>query len=523
MKKKNILSVQPLTRSVCRNDLRDWQEATRLKAVQLLYMMVWQAEEEVTMHAEKVFDCVVVAAADEAAAIVRLAHQTADLLGYMLGPKAWAPLLLARLQEASAATSLRGNLILLAGMVGGAQRHSLRPCLEDVAFCLAADAVCRDLTESHQTAVLECSGRLLAVSQEDCSHVAAHVFRTVLTVLAAAATEGIREMARGQMRKLATLCDLGGEAQLLYRQNMGVLLKEVAASSAGWSAYAYERLIFEALLHESGPAVGYFTEAIMGIFKTAVSPERSEPECRLRLFILLARMMLNLAATLDSQGQFRDCLSCLLDDVIYPALRWQGGRTAMAIRASATSALLSLIAAVESDPGTVTRVANKVDSRLIGLFRDDCDKTRKMALQAMGRILRSLSDRTDDVEKLVPRLEEKLVGGLAAGLKERLEDEQEVVMMEAVKCSLHYFNYLNESDPQDERTEALIDSLVLHMDSDNPEVRLLVLNSLQRMPVWLISRTEAKVAKAVLSHCHKEEASALAQHYNSMRIGRKAH
>jgi hypothetical protein len=160
----------------------------------------------------------------------------------------------------------------------------------------------------------------MVVSQEDCGQVAGHIFRTVLTVLAAAASEAIREEARGQMLRLAELCRFES-LHLLYRQHMGLILRELAASSASWSAYAYERLIFEALLHESGPTVGYYTEAILAIFRTAVSPDRSEAECRLRLFILLARMMLNLTRTLDSQGQFRACLASLLDDVIYPALR----------------------------------------------------------------------------------------------------------------------------------------------------------------------------------------------------------
>ena len=506
-----------------------------MKAAQLLYMLVWQAEEELTMHAEKVFDSLAVAVTDEAAAVAVLGRRAADVLGFMLRPRTWGPLLLTRLQEAASGGAVTANLILLAGAVGGAERHALRPCLEDVAFCLAADAVCRNLAEGQQTAVLACTDRLLAVSQEDCcDSVAEHLFKTVVTVLAAAAREAIREAARGQLKQLAALCFSSdpeeNRIELLYRAHMGRLLKEVAGSAAGWSAYAYDRLIFEALLHESGPAIGHFTEIVVDVFKMAVGgDDRAEPECRLRLFILLAKLLLNLGSTLDSQGQFRSCLASLIDEVIYPALRWQGGRTALAIRAAATSALLSVVVAVQSDSPAIASVAAKVDSRLIGLFRDDCNKTRKMALQAMGRILQSLSNNNydnsgPDVDISKSGLADtQLLGSLATELKGRLEDEVEAVTKEAISCALLYLNFLKEEDDSDSDTSTgrLLDSLVLHMDNDNPEVRQLILNGLgdKLEPGWLKARLLPKAIKAVEVHCHKAEAQQLVSCLSSQEQG----
>jgi hypothetical protein len=514
---------------VSRNDLRDWQEATRLKAVQLLYMLVWQSEDDVTMHAEKVFDSLAAALADDAAAVADLGRRTADLLGYMLRPTTWAPLLLNRLQECGSGGSVRTNLVLIAGMVGGAERLALRPCLEDVAFCLAADGVCRDLSEAHQMALLQCTGRLLEVSRQDCAGVTEHLFQAIIPVLAAAATEAIREAARDQLRSLADLCcettgddtsnDLVTTHQILYRRHMGRILKGVAATAAGWSAYAYDRLIFEALLVESGPAVGHFTASVLDIFKAALGAYcTAEPEARLRLFILLAKLLLNLGATLDSQGQFAASLPGLIDDVIYPALRWQGGRTAMAIRAAATSALLSVVAAVSMDLPALAIIAAKVNSRLVGLFRDDCAKTRKMALQAMRRILQSLTNTNDDnpaieeAQLTICLAEAKMLTSLATGLKERLEDETEAVMIEAINCSIKYLNFLPHKIATDDTkvtksVDALLTSLVLHMDNENVEIRLLLLNSLQEklQQGWIKIRLLEHATKAQEVHRHREE------------------
>jgi hypothetical protein len=98
---------------------------------------------------------------------------------------------------------------------------------------------------------------------------------------------------------------------------------------------------------------------------------------------------------------------------------------------------------------------------------------------------------------------------LAVELKERLEDEQEAVMLEAIKCSPHYFNYIQETD-YEERMDVLIDCLVLHMDSDSHKVRQLILETLQKLPGWLKARLEVKVEQAVLSHSHQEEVKQLA-------------
>ena len=47
------------------NDLKDWQVETRVKAGQLLYLMLYHSEQDVVMHTEKVLNCLVTAARDE--------------------------------------------------------------------------------------------------------------------------------------------------------------------------------------------------------------------------------------------------------------------------------------------------------------------------------------------------------------------------------------------------------------------------------------------------------------------------
>ena len=44
------------------NDLKDWLESTRLKAAQLLYLMLYHSEQDIVMHTEKVLNCLNMAA-----------------------------------------------------------------------------------------------------------------------------------------------------------------------------------------------------------------------------------------------------------------------------------------------------------------------------------------------------------------------------------------------------------------------------------------------------------------------------
>ena len=115
------------------------------------------------------------------------------------------------------------------------------------------------------------------------------------------------------------------------------------------------------------------------------------------------------------------------------------------------------------------------------------------------------------------------MGSLATELKGRLEDEVEAVTKEAISCALLYLNFLKEEDDSDSdtRTGGLLDSLVLHMDNDNPEVRQLILNGLRDKlePGWLKARLLPKAIKAVEVHCHKAEAQQLVSCLSSQEQG----
>ena len=90
------------------NDLKDWQVETRVKAAQLLYVMLHHSEQDVVMHTEKVMAALVMAGRDEEEKVRELARRSSVVLGFMLPPQTWQPFVLQR--------SVRRGIVRLGGV-----------------------------------------------------------------------------------------------------------------------------------------------------------------------------------------------------------------------------------------------------------------------------------------------------------------------------------------------------------------------------------------------------------------------
>ena len=325
-----------------RNDLRDWQDETRVKASQLLYLVLYHTENEVTMHIEKVIDCIIASLKDDLKKVVEYGFKSSEVLGYMIEPKVWVPLVLQRLQEDVSSEILHA----VSGLIAGSEREALRPCLEDLCISISCESVCQSFDGDHQSKLLDVVTQFIAVSKEDCSHVSGYLFKTIISIIGSGETDTIILRGRECMDQLALLCPHMSKSTL-YKQHMGVILKRLEETVNTWSAASHDKNIFDALLYESGPTVGFFTERVVSILRRAVS-EDNVAETRLRLFILLSKLMLNLRDTFNSQGQFNLCAKGFVDDIILPSLKWRAGQTEMAIRAAATSSLLCVVLALSS-------------------------------------------------------------------------------------------------------------------------------------------------------------------------------
>ena len=105
--------------------------------------------------------------------------------------------------------------------------------------------------------------------------------------------------------------------------------------------------------------------------------------------MILSRLLLNTADTLDSQGAFSPVLVSVVTDIVSPALKWQAGRTAGAIRTAAASSLWSAAVSAAANIDNLQRIFAVVEPRLLGLLADDSDRTRMFCLRTLTIIFTS--------------------------------------------------------------------------------------------------------------------------------------
>ena len=366
--------IQILSRKLSSEDEYEPSEEVRMKMLDLISYLLETFSQDMTVHAEDIVDILLQTLLDDCPSIKRMSaqnisklkinhrrclkkkgqslvpplaknlihrHTPAVIVGYMLDPKIWTPFMIQRLREDPS-----NHLLILGGLIKGSQRDKIKDQVKEIARTIADNSVCLALEEDHQEEVLQCLEAILETCKEDAEEAQSELFKLSLVVISLSSNELKRERARDCQQKIMKLAALDS-LELLYKSNVPVLFEAFVNSSPTWSSVSYEKLMFEAVLHECGMVAGHFPGLVVTIFRNILSNE-NDPESGLKSFILLNKMLLNTSSTLDSQGTFAPYLLSVVKDIISPALKWKAGRTASAIRTAAASSLWSSIVAASS-------------------------------------------------------------------------------------------------------------------------------------------------------------------------------
>jgi dynein assembly factor 5, axonemal len=99
------------------NDISDWVEETRIKSIQLLYVLIWQTEANITQHLEITLQILVKASNENLELIQEYIFKCAKLIGYFTDASLSVPLTLKAMRRMSAPT--HGAVNLLNGLLAG--------------------------------------------------------------------------------------------------------------------------------------------------------------------------------------------------------------------------------------------------------------------------------------------------------------------------------------------------------------------------------------------------------------------
>ena len=99
------------------NDIGDWVEATRVKSMQLLYVMIWQAECNVTQHLETVLQTLFKASGEKNDIIQAHLAKCATLIGHFTKCDLALPMCFKAIRRMNAPNP--GSIAILNGLMCG--------------------------------------------------------------------------------------------------------------------------------------------------------------------------------------------------------------------------------------------------------------------------------------------------------------------------------------------------------------------------------------------------------------------
>lgn len=480
---RNLSKILP---AIC-HDVTDWVAGTRVKAAQLLAVLLLHAEDHATQHLEVLLRALLLACADEEAAVVSSCIRSAELIGTFVSPEVFLKLLWPMLKKSPSAS----GLLVLAALTRGCPREALRPHLGAIATELAGERV-RQGSENlrYGEHLLRCVQALVSACGEDCRGCGLQLLQVLVTVMALPGAEGLGDQIQETEAALAAL-ESGGDRQDLYRQHAGALLEWLGGSQQGWAAHSPELLQLGALVAHAGPALGEALPHLVPILRSCLQPDR-DPQMRLRLLSVLSRTLLNAKETVDSQGQLHRYLDTVVSDILVPNLQWRAGRTAAAIRTAAVACLWALLSSEALSATQVQGVREVLLPLVLTTLEEDSQTTRLTSCRIVSAFLKSCGGATepDKFIKVYPEL-----------LK-RLDDVSTEVRLAAASALAAWLECIRHDGAEacyQRDVQHLYRELLVYLDDPTSAVQDAVLEVLQAggdlFPDLLVRETEAVVHK----------------------------
>ncbi|XP_075035743.1 dynein axonemal assembly factor 5 [Mixophyes fleayi] len=483
-------------------DITDWVAGTRIKAAQLLFVLLLHAEDHTTQHMELLLSTLYRSCLDEEEKVVQNSVKSAELIGTFVNPEVFLKLVLPALGK----SPLASHLMVLAAFIRGSSKEVLQPHLHRIADVLSQTEICQGSEKVlYLDQFLCCIQSLISICQQSCTDISLQCMKVLITILASPASETLYDKVQGVMLSLAEVQGVSS-SQGLYRQHMQPLMHWASKGHEQWTSYSVERAQFEVLVSESGPIIGENLDPLMPILKTCLQPTK-EPQMRLKLFTMLSKLLLKANETINSKGQFHIYSESLIKDVLVANLKWNAGRTAGAIRTIAVSNLWVLFQSKVLSQREILQVLDDLMPQVLLTLEEDSKMSRLMSCRIV-RALLAVSEHhldPDQLNKIYPEL-----------LK-RVDDSSDEVRITAAKTLSLWFKCV---DDQYERTtykghlEFLYRGLLVHLDDPDSSIQTTVLDVLTEASVVYPSLLVQEIDAVKHKHRTPAYCDQLLQHVN---------
>ncbi|XP_038675624.1 dynein assembly factor 5, axonemal-like [Scyliorhinus canicula] len=448
-------------------DMTDWVPGTRVKASQLLILLLLHAEDHITQHMELLLSTMYRSCSDEETSVVQNSVKAAELIGTFVDPEVFLKLILTTLEK-SASTA---HLIVLGAVIRGSSAQVLHPHLLRIGASLAMPDTCQASQKvEYLEHLLECVQILITVCGKQCSEINLPLLKVLVTIASLTSDQELENKVEKTLASLAAAQNLDNFLDL-YRQHISELIGWVADKQHQWTNYSVQHLQFETIIVQSGPVLGESLHEVFPVLKTCLQPNR-DPEMRLKVFTMLSKLLLNASETLDSQGHFSSYLEMLVRDILVPNLLWHAGRTAAAIRTTAVSCLWALLHSKMITLEQALGVYEDLMPKVIAALDEDSKMTRMLACQIVSSILKVCGNHLnpDELNKVYPELLKRL---------DDCSDEVRIAAAKALSVWFQCAGILNDQSLFKSHLEFLYRGLLVHLDDPESNIQKLLLDVLK--------------------------------------------
>ncbi|KAI5221447.1 dynein axonemal assembly factor 5 [Manis pentadactyla] len=480
---RNLSKILP---AIC-HDITDWVAGTRVKAAQLLALLLLHAEDHATQHLEVVLRTLLRACADEEQAVLSSCARSAELIGTFVSPEVFLRLILSALRKSPSCPGLQ----VLTSAIRGCPRGALQPHLEALATELAQAHICHG-AEDHIFGehLLLCVQALVSVCREGCRTCSLQLLEVLVSVAALSHAPGLGDKVQEATAALAAAQDIDSTRDL-YSEHTGALLEWLATSQPNWTSHSAELLQFCEVVTRSGPALGEALPQLIPMVRSCLQPAR-DPQMRLQLFSVLSRVLLVAQETVDSRGQFHSYLDTVTTDIFVPNLQWHAGRTAAAIRTAAVSCLWALVSSRVLSDEQIQDVQETLMPQILTTLEEDSPTTRLVSCRIIDIFLKNPGGviNPDKFIKIYPEL-----------LK-RLDDVSSDVRLAAASALVTWLARIRNEDGRSfyqSHVQFLYKELLVYLDDPEGATQDAVLEVLKAssilFPDILVKETEAVLHK----------------------------
>ncbi|XP_014237160.1 dynein assembly factor 5, axonemal [Trichogramma pretiosum] len=435
-------------------ELNDWMADVKLRAAQLLCLVVLNVEVDMVERIAKILPAMYRACNDEDPRVVENVELAAEYTGYFVPPQNYLDVAMPSLEEGPSP----GHLKVLAALLRGSPREELQPQLERVARLLGQSQLCRSRKPRYQLALLDCCRSLLRVCREDCAPSGPDLFAACFVNLASAGGDiRVEARAREVLRSLAEA--EGRDLPSLYEERLESVLGSLERSSEqqpeDWSIDSYEFLLFQTCLREAPGASHRYPQLVRPIFERT-SREESDQQLRLRQYILLSSYLQQWSSQANEEEEekrkkdeelFVSFSSGVLENVILVGLEWRAGRAPEATRSACLGCLCALLECVsERRDSSEKRLSelgllDKSSTQLRKLLDDDSAKSRLYALRGLVLLF--------EIGQRIGKLDVEQLHAASAELVDRLEDKSDEVRLAATEALRQLWQVLPSDYPMD--------------------------------------------------------------------------